>query len=366
MGNIRLSLCMIVKNEEDSIEQCLKSVVDTVDEMIIVDTGSTDRTIDICRHFGAKIENFKWNGSFADARNYSIEKATGDWILWMDADEELDETDRAKIREGNHFADYDLITLHLVNYYGEEVDQHKSTDMAHPRLFRNNGLRFKNKMHESLDYSHISKERIGYLEVKIHHYGYMDPIMKKKGKTGRNLKMLMQQIKDRENEYWAHYYIALEYYNHKEYTKAMEHTNASILSFLQNGVLPPSMVYKLKYSILISTGCFDGALQGIDRVLLLYPDYVDVHFFKGVILFHLGQYEESVKSFDTCLELGEENLNYLILKGTGSFQALYYKGLCQQKLDQKEDAVTSLVRALKVEPEYKEARDELDRILKTE
>lgn len=363
MDNIRLSLCMIVKNEEDCIERCLKSVQDTVDEIIIVDTGSTDRTIDICQHFEkAKIETFKWNDSFADARNHSIEKATGDWILWIDADEELDEKDRDKIREGSHFVDYDLITLHLVNYYGDIVDPNKSTDLAHPRLFRNNGLRFKNKMHECLDYAHFPKERIGYLDVKIHHYGYMDHITKKKMKKNRNLMMLKKQIEQGENEYWAHYYIASEHYNHKEYKKALEHTNASILSFLQHGSLPPSMVYKLKYSILIATGSFDGALPGIDRAILLYPDYVELHFFKGIILYHLGKYEDAVKSFDTCLKLGENNLNYLILKGTGSFQALYYKSLSQQKLGEKEEAVTSLVQALALAPDYKEAREALNQI----
>lgn len=212
LDNIRLSLCMIVKNEAYCIERCLNSVVDMVDEIIIVDTGSTDKTIEICRRYAtAKIEKFKWNHSFADARNYSIEKATGDWILWMDADEELDEKDRAKLREGSHFEDYDLIMLHLVNYHGNTVDPNKSTDMVHLRLFRNNGLRFKNKMHEHLDCDHIPKKRIGYLDVKIHHYGYMDQVMKRKKKTQRNLQMLNRQIKDGENVNWAHYYIAWEH-----------------------------------------------------------------------------------------------------------------------------------------------------------
>jgi glycosyltransferase involved in cell wall biosynthesis len=100
---------MIVKNEEDCIARCLNSVKDVVDEIMIVDTGSTDNTINICQSFEAKIERFEWNGSFADARNYGIQKATGEWIIWLDADEELDEKNKYKLHEGNHFNDYDVI-----------------------------------------------------------------------------------------------------------------------------------------------------------------------------------------------------------------------------------------------------------------
>lgn len=366
MRNTRLSLCMIVKNEEDCIARCLNSVKDIVDEMIIVDTGSTDKTIEICQSFQTKIERFEWNGSFADARNYGIEKATGDWILWLDADEELDKTARDTIHEGSHFNDYDIITLHLINYYGEEADENNSTDMAHPRLFRNNGMKFINKMHECLDYDHIAKSRVGYLDIKVHHYGYLNPVMKMKGKSKRNLGMLEQQIKDGENEYWAHYYIALEHYNSQEYEKALEQVNLSILSFLKIGVLPPSMVYKLKYSILISTGSFKGALPGIDMAITLYPDYVDLRFFKGVILYFLQKYEDAIQCFNECIEMGEENKNYLILKGVGSFQAWYYRSLCLQKLNKKEEAILSIMNALLIAPKYKEALDELAQILKGE
>lgn len=360
LDNIRLSLCMIVKNEEDCIERCLNSVMDTVDEIIIVDTGSTDKTIDICRRFAkTKIETFPWNGSFADARNYSIEKASGTWFIWMDADEEMEKDAREKIRAGNHFDEFDVISIHLVNYYGDKVDPNKSTDTAHPRLFRNNGLQFENRIHESIDYTHIPIERIAHIDVKIHHYGYMDSVMKKKGKRERNLNMLKKQIEKGEKEYWAHYYIALEYYNQKNFEEAFDHADLSAMLFLQTGLLPPSMVYKLKYSILVATETFDLALPGIETAIRIYPDYVDLHWLKGVTLYFLGRYEEAISSFDDCLELGEDNLNYLSLKGTGSFQALYYKSHCQLKLNKKEEAVASLVKALVFAPNFKEAREAL-------
>ena len=80
---------MIVKNEEEMLPGCLEAVRDAVDEMVIVDTGSSDRTVEIAESFGAKVVHFPWNGSFADARNCSLDHATGDWVLYLDADEHL-------------------------------------------------------------------------------------------------------------------------------------------------------------------------------------------------------------------------------------------------------------------------------------
>ena len=96
---MRISLCMIVKDEEEMLPRCLAAVAEHVDEIVIVDTGSTDRTVEIAESFGANVIEFPWNGSFADARNVSLDTATGDWILWLDADEVLDEGQGELLRE---------------------------------------------------------------------------------------------------------------------------------------------------------------------------------------------------------------------------------------------------------------------------
>jgi len=93
----RISLCMIVKNEEAHLEPCLRSVSDLVDEIIIADTGSTDRTKQIAARYGAKVVDFVWQDSFAAARNESLKHATGDWIFWLDADEQLDDANRQRL-----------------------------------------------------------------------------------------------------------------------------------------------------------------------------------------------------------------------------------------------------------------------------
>lgn len=92
-----ISLCMIVKNEADNLARCLTSVRGAADELIIVDTGSTDDTIAIARSFGAAVISFPWTGDFAAARNAGLEKARGTWILVLDADEELDAESKGEL-----------------------------------------------------------------------------------------------------------------------------------------------------------------------------------------------------------------------------------------------------------------------------
>ncbi len=95
---LTLSLCMIVKDEEEMLPGCLEPLRGVVDEMIVVDTGSTDRTVEIAESFGATVVHFPWNGSFADARNASIEAASGDWLIYLDADEHMEAADARMLR----------------------------------------------------------------------------------------------------------------------------------------------------------------------------------------------------------------------------------------------------------------------------
>src|SRR5262249_36848573 len=94
----RVSLCMIVRNEERFLAECLQSVADLVDEIVVIDSGSTDRTKEIAAGFGAKVIDFTWVDNFAAARNESLRHATGNWIPWLDADERLDAANRERLR----------------------------------------------------------------------------------------------------------------------------------------------------------------------------------------------------------------------------------------------------------------------------
>lgn len=366
-----LSLCMIVKNEADCIERCLNSVKHVADEMIIVDTGSSDDTIDLCRAAGAAVYSYEWHDNFASARNYGLERATGDWILWLDADEELDKDDAVKLRELISREEADLFSIQLINYYGEQADDFHILQMAHPRIFRNRmGFRFVNPIHETLNIPEVLntpelQQRIVLAPIKVHHYGYLDPVVDAKQKAERNLSLLLKQMNAEDKNPWIYYHIASEYYRIKQYQHSFQYVNQAIVLFLSEGMTPPSLLYKLKYSILLSLGSFRGAYPAIEKAICLYPDYVDLHFYKGLLLYFLGKTEKAIEAFDRCLELGDDQWSHLTQKGLGSFQAWYYKGLCLEQVNRQE-AIQCYRQALLLYPDFEEAVQALARLQKTE
>ncbi|WP_276571034.1 glycosyltransferase family 2 protein [Bacillus sp. TH13] len=219
MNHPTISLCMIVKDEEKNILNCLESVKEFIDEIIIVDTGSTDQTVAICQAFNAKIFHFKWNNSFAEARNFGLEQATGDWILWLDADEKMDLKDAKELKNFlNQSKDEKLISIHLINYIGKENDINQTFHIAHTRLFKNyEGFKFIYNIHETLNVEEILGEvqEIKTLPVKVFHYGYLDSEVSRKQKTVRNLTLLKEELKKEKHSPWIEYHIASEYYKEK-------------------------------------------------------------------------------------------------------------------------------------------------------
>jgi len=181
---------MIVKDEEACLPDCLKSVQSLVDEMIIVDTGSSDKTIEIAESFGAKVIYHPWENDFADARNVSLKHASCDWILVLDADEAMAPNDLAKIRQlvtDKNVTGYKLVqrtyskTTTMCEWLAVESPCPEArgcagyTPSPYVRLFRKNkDIYFEGKVHEIVEYT-ISKKggRIVETDIPIHHYGYI-------------------------------------------------------------------------------------------------------------------------------------------------------------------------------------------------
>ncbi|MFJ3387587.1 MULTISPECIES: glycosyltransferase [unclassified Lysinibacillus] len=362
MDNCFVSMCMIVKNEEEFLPGCLKSVQGIVDEIIIVDTGSTDSSIEIGKSFGAKVISHKWNNNFAEARNISLENAKGEWILILDADETLENIDRAILHKYIKESNVDILSLELVNYYGDKIDENRIYTMAQSRLFKNRlGFKFENSIHETINLNDLDMDvhNIQHLPIKIHHLGYLTQVTEKKKKNERNMSLLHSEIKNDKHSPWMEYHLASEYYRQKKYETAFLYCNESIKRFLIAGLKPSSLLYNLKYSILVTSGSFKEALKGIDKAILLYPDYVDLHFYKAVSLYHEGMFNECILTLEHCLSLGEKNLAYLTMSGIGSYQSLFYQALCFKNKGNPFMYKKLLLKALEIYPEYKEAKDEL-------
>ncbi|MBI5579455.1 MAG: glycosyltransferase [Deltaproteobacteria bacterium] len=189
----RLSLCMIVKNEQGHLARCLSSAKPVVDEIIIVDTGSNDRTKEIATAFGARVFDFQWGSDFSTARNFSLSKATGDWILVLDADEVISPADYPILRAIVHNQNpkkvaYALTTRNYTNQIGsrgwtpndgeypEEESARGWFPSAKVRLFLNHrSIQFENAVHETVE-SAIEKcgIRVTPCQIPIHHYGRLN------------------------------------------------------------------------------------------------------------------------------------------------------------------------------------------------
>ncbi|MBV9122785.1 MAG: tetratricopeptide repeat protein, partial [Planctomycetes bacterium] len=183
--------CMIVRNEEANLPACLGSVADLVDEMVLVDTGSTDRTRDVAASLGARVVDFPWVDDFAAARNESLRHATGDWAFWLDADDRLDEGNRRKLR-----ALFTRLKPEMVGYSMKcrclpEPGAQAATVVDHVRLFpRHPDIRWQYRVHEQIL---PALRRLGgqvrAADVVIEHAGYSNPQLRQR-KTQRDLRLL--------------------------------------------------------------------------------------------------------------------------------------------------------------------------------
>ena len=235
-----LSLCMIVKNEEQQLARCLLSASPAVDEMIIVDTGSADRTKEIARVYGAKVFDFEWTNDFSEARNYSLSKAGGDWVLVLDADEVISPLDYAAF-EGivdsgpSRPIAYSLVTRNYTNevtskgwiandrkYLNEEAGTgwFPSTKV---RLFMNDKrIRFNNPVHEFVEGSlNQAGIKIKMADIPVHHYGRFDKTkIIEKGKAYFILGT--KKIEEMKGDIKALKELAIQAAELKEYETAVE------------------------------------------------------------------------------------------------------------------------------------------------
>lgn len=202
-----ISACLIVKNEEDNLPRCLGSIASAVDEIVLVDTGSTDRTVEIAQDHGAKVFHFEWCDDFSAARNESLRHATGEWIFWVDGDDELVESEPGALRQlcaaqAPEFGYW----VEVRSPYGETGELEVA--VQHWRLFRNNQLIwFRGRVHEEPWPPHpIEQHQIGRQDrVHVMHWGYVPKGDLMQRKSERNRRLLEKSIKEEPSKP-IHYY----------------------------------------------------------------------------------------------------------------------------------------------------------------
>ncbi len=285
--NPTISLCMIVKNEETFLPGCLHSVQPVVDELVLLDTGSTDRTVEAATLFGARVEQFSWNGSFSEARNAALERANGDWILIMDADERISAKDHQTILDTvSSSAPTDAWSVLIRTYSNRvQVQGWTANDGSYPdeeeldgwypasrvRLFPNHpAIRYEGVVHELLE---PSLRRLGFNirtpQFVVHHYAEV---------SGLPENLRLKQIR---------------YY---ELGKQKLAENPDDLPCL--------------FELAVQAGeleLYDEALQLWDRLLVLCPGQLDALFNKGHVLMALKRYKEARDVSKSVLDKEPDN-----------------------------------------------------------
>lgn len=368
-NKIRLSQCMIVKNEEDNIRRALTWGKDIMYEQIVVDTGSTDRTAEIAEEMGAKIFHFTWINDFSAAKNFAIEQATGSWIAFLDADEYFPPEDTKKImpliarleKVSPVTQRPVVIRTSLANLKDNgEVD----SIMSHDRLFRNMPrLRYVNKIHEYLNESGMGGRVFDAKDMlTILHTGYTDAAFTGKNKMERNVSILEQVVAEDPENYGAWFYLGNSYFGKGQFEQA-EEIYYRVLEHLEDldGKELQELFFcnflNLKYEKIIRAENWKRADQEED-VLYIYnksQDYScpspDTELWLGKWMFARENRQKGVACFELALKKlaqYEEN-GLLVISGE---LPLVYRTLFEnhRSLNHPQEAVKYATLYLRMEP----------------
>ncbi len=211
-----IALAIIVKNAECMIERAITSAADLCQQIVVVDTGSIDSTPVICSRLGCEVHFFEWNGSFSAARNHLLRFVRTDWVLSLDADEELDSSTMKKYRFLLQDEKIGGIRVKIINRL---QDGKSASEHYYPRIFRNKqGINYIGKIHEQISESvlNIGLEIITS-EITIYHYGYSknDP-----EKISRNKKMIKEELENSQEDPWLMYHLAETEFADQNYSEA--------------------------------------------------------------------------------------------------------------------------------------------------
>lgn len=361
-----VSLCLIVKDEEANLPRCLESAQGLVDEIILVDTGSADRTVEIARQYGALVFDLPWPGNFSAARNYALEKARREWVFWLDADEELASGSRAGFRQLLEAVPVEGYLAEITNLVDSPAGEREILRHASLRLWRNRpGYRFRGVLHEEMlnVLQEVSPRALvvpGRLSV-IHH-GYTAEAKAGKRKGERNRSILEQALAADPDNTLLQYYLGLEYWQAGEAGRAAEQLERVYRRVDRQW--PHAATLFRNYAIcLLGKGDFTQALALLERGVAWFPDYTDLFYLQAVAYRGLDRIEQALEALQHCLQLGEAPAGYVSTRGVGGYKACQLAGDILERAGAWEEAARAYTLALQRHPEYPPALYGLARVL---
>ena len=357
---LRISACTIAKNEEKNIARWVENVHSFADEIIVIDTGSEDKTREIARAAGASLYEFAWCDDFAAAKNFALDRCHGDWVAFLDADEYFEKKSQQKLRVLVSKYDKDeKIAGFMIPYCN--IDENNDNALLSKgwllRLFRRDGdLRYAGRVHESLQdaKSTGTKREFPLLQdLQIYHTGYSGDIIE--NKIQRNLKLLLADIQEQGGEKPWHYgYLQDCYAGIGDYAKAIHYGRLALKYRRKSGIVGQtnSIICRLLNSIRIS-GLGDYAHE-LSKAIQEFPDYPEVHFFYGQYLLSIMEGLRAEKALLRALDLYKEskqhrddvyNLTFADMEAyaLAYLQQIeqyrsYYEAMCEEKWEQAASA----------------------------
>ena len=306
---LKISACYIVKNEAENLVKSIKSLKNQVNEIVVVDTGSTDNTIAVARKLGAKVYSFPWQDDFSKARNFALSKAKGDWLVLLDADEYFTAKTAGNIRQVIRQAQQaDALLVRLVNY---DVDKAEVQDYFYQlRIVRNQqGLHYEGKIHEELmlsDGKSMNFRRVSPETLEIYHTGYSNSVTRQK--VERNLSILQQAVADGQSEaelarYFCDCYLGLgdmekcTYYGWLDVKKGRRLVNFGSRC---HRVL---MAY---YAGLSDTDSISKRRQLAEISVEQYPEVPDFWAEYSECLYQAEEYDKAIAAMEKALQLMQD------------------------------------------------------------
>lgn len=304
----RLTVCVITKNEERFLGQCLASVKPIASQIVVVDTGSTDKTVEIAKSFGAEVHQFEWCDDFSAARNAALEHARGDWVLILDADEELPPDQHARLLADLKNPKVIALRLPLVNK-GQESEGRSFV----PRLFRNApGVYFTGRIHEQVFPSLVALGKAWGLNTglgmaEILHHGYSKETVKDRNKIERNLNLLQKAIAENPDDANLEMNLGLELVRSDNLDEGLQHYRRAFE--LMAGKPAGETAPELREAFLTQFTCHLYKVRAHEEVVQVLTSSLardagltaSLHFALGLAYFESGRYGEAAEQMRQCI-----------------------------------------------------------------
>ncbi len=305
----RISACVITKNEENNIGEWLACVRQLASEIVVVDTGSTDRTVELARAGGAEIRHFTWCNDFSAAKNFALDQVTGEWVIFLDADEHFLDRDIPQVRAVIEKYHRDLRVVGLVcrqiNIDGD--DKNRLLDIAYQmRIFRNlKSLRYEGKVHEVVINHAPEPKKFQLIDMGFYHTGYSRQIIK--DKCRRNLAILEERIGERGEQPEDYPYLTDVYMGLEDYERAVRYARLTLQE--ESGLVGMrAKAHRRLIDGLMALGRdTQEREQAIDAAMQDMPEIPEFLWDKGHILFERKQYAAAERFLREALASREKS-----------------------------------------------------------